>query len=428
MPSPLRFVLSRSTWLTPVVLVLGLAALFPAIYLSATADPQANLSGLPVGLVVEPQTAAGPAAAGPSAAGPSARDLASAIVDAVDSDAITLERMSPTQLATHMEHDAVAGAIVIPAGFTASVSSLLPGSVGPIDVADVRILTNAADGGVSSGLVTGTLTPALTAVQQRFGAQLVGAAGASGAPVGPADAVVLGTPFTIHASPYTPLPEKSGFATSAFYFSLVLVLLGFVGASAVNPLVDSALGFAPGEFGPLVSRRAYFRMSRRATLLAKFSVIVTVSPVAALVAQLVAGPAIGIPISDPVQLWLFSSAVIAAIGTSALTVFAIFGGGIGSIVNTVFFIALSMTSSGGTVPIEAVPPFFRWLATFEPFRAVIDAVRAIFYFDADPAAGLAEGWTRVAVGAAVGIALGLAVTTLYARNRVFSRHPRPATA
>ena len=179
MPSPLRFVLSRSTWLTPVVLVLGLAALFPAIYLSATADPQANLSGLPVGLVVEPQTAAGPAAAGPSAAGPSARDLASAIVDAVDSDAITLERMSPTQLATHMEHDAVAGAIVIPAGFTASVSSLLPGSVGPIDVADVRILTNAADGGVSSGLVTGTLTPALTAVQQRFGAQLVGAAGAS---------------------------------------------------------------------------------------------------------------------------------------------------------------------------------------------------------------------------------------------------------
>ena len=33
--SPFRFAASRSTWLTPIVLILGLAVLFPAIYLSA---------------------------------------------------------------------------------------------------------------------------------------------------------------------------------------------------------------------------------------------------------------------------------------------------------------------------------------------------------------------------------------------------------
>ena len=415
MPSALRFALDRHTWLTPVVLLLGLAALFPAIYLSATVDPQSNLDGLPVALVVEQQTVDGPAAA----------TLASAIEEAVDPVAIALERLSPSELATSIQQNAVAGAVIVPADFTASIASLLPGGPGPATLPEVQIRTNAGDGGLSNGLVTGNLSPALAAVQQAFGAQLSATAARSGAHVEDARAYLLGTPFTVRASAYSALPDNSGFGTSAFYYSLVLVLLGFVGASVVNPLVDSALGFAPSELGPLVARRDYLRLGRRSTLLTKFAVITAASPFAALITQLVAGPLVGIPIPDPLQLWLFSTAVVAAIGTSALAVFAIFGGGIGSLVNTVFFIALSMTSSGGTVPIQAVPPFFRWLAEFEPFRAVIDGVRAILYFDAIPAAGLTEGWIRVGVGAAIGIAVGVAVTTFYGRRRIFSRHPRP---
>jgi ABC-type multidrug transport system permease subunit len=126
-----------------------------------------------------------------------------------------------------------------------------------------------------------------------------------------------------------------------------------------------------------------------------------------------------------VMLWLFSTATIMAIGTSALTVFAIFGNGIGALVNTMFFIALAMTSSGGTVPLAATPPFFQWLSEFEPFRAVVDGVRALLYFSGNADAGLAEAWLRVAVGGAIGVLLGVTVTALYGRVRLFSRHPRP---
>jgi hypothetical protein len=130
------------------------------------------------------------------------------------------------------------------------------------------------------------------------------------------------------------------------------------------------------------------------------------------------------------MLWLFSTATIMALGTSALTVFAIFGNGIGALVNTMFFIALSMTSSGGTVPLAATPAFFRWLSEFEPFRAVVDGVRALLYFSGNADAGLTEAWARVAIGGVVGILLGVMITSLYGRVQMFTRQPRlePSTA
>jgi hypothetical protein len=222
------------------------------------------------------------------------------------------------------------------------------------------------------------------------------------------------------------LPENSGFGTSALYYALVLVLLGFIGASVINPLIDSALGFAPSEVGPLVARRPYVAFSRLRTLLIKFGLIAAVSPVAALIVQLIAGPIIGVTISNPFVMWAFSAASIAAIGISALTVFAMFGSGLGSLANTIFFIALSMNSSGGTVPIAATPPFFQGVSSFGPFHAIVDGVRALLYFGGSADAGLADGWLRVGIGGGTGIALGVAVAALYGRNRTFSRHPAPA--
>jgi uncharacterized phage infection (PIP) family protein YhgE len=416
--SPARFAFSRKTWLTPLILVLGLAVLFPAIYLTSTVDPQAHLHGLRIGLVVEKQA--------PSAAATDAADkLADAITSHVDREKIDLVTLSETQLKARMADDSIAGAIVIPKSFNASIGSLLSGvPADAVTVPMVQIRTNAGDGGISNGLVNGNLTPFLTAVQQGFGEQLLPIAEAGSTPLSGAQKYLLAAPFTVSSSPYTALPANSGLGTSALYYTLVLVLLGFIGASVINPLVDSALGFAPSEVGPLVARRPYLRLSRIQTLLVKFGIIVVASPLAALLVQLVAGPIVGMPIGDPTMMWLFSSASIAAIGVSALTIFAIFGSGIGSLVNTVFFIALSMTSSGGTVPIAATPSFFQWLSTFEPFRAIVEGVRAILYFDGNPAAGLADGWLRVAIGAAIGIALGLAVTALYGRQQRFSRHPR----
>ena len=158
------------------------------------------------------------------------------------------------------------------------------------------------------------------------------------------------------------------------------------------------------------------------------STVVAAAPVAAGLVQWLATSLAGMPIGDPVMMWLFSSASIAAIGIGTLSVFAIFGSGIGSLVNTLFFIALSMSSSGGTVPLAATPPFYQWLSTFELFLPIIEGVRSILYFDGGASAGLSDGWLRIALGDAIGVAVGLAATTLYGRHSKFSRHPPPAAS
>jgi hypothetical protein len=416
--SAARTAIHPRTWAIPLVLLVGLAILFPAIYLSATVDPQRHLVDLPVGIVVAEQSIDAP------------RSAAGMVADGIEAAAgpeIAFSRMSADELAAGMRNDSIAGAVVIPPDFDRSLASLLPGS-GVVTVPTVEILSNAGDGGLSAGLLSGNVAPLLRGVATGLGAELVASTGGAALPA--ANLALLEQPFSVTSAAYAELPANAGLGTSAFYFALVLVLLGFIGAAMIGPIVDSALGFAPSEIGPLVQRRPVVDASRLQTLVAKFGVLLLGAPMAALATQLVATVVVGIPVSDPLMLWLFSTATIMAIGTSALTVFAIFGSGIGALVNTMFFIALSMTSSGATVPLAATPAFFRWLSEFEPFRAVADGVRALFYFGGNAEAGLAEAWVRLAVGGAIGILLGVAVTIAYGRVQKFARHPRlePFTA
>ncbi|MDM4762809.1 DUF3533 domain-containing protein [Galbitalea sp. SE-J8] len=407
----LRTLTARRTWLTPVVLIVGLGAILPAVYLAGTVDPQGHLSGMPVGLVVEQQ------------AGATDRGVAEDVAAALESAAggtLAITRMSRSELATAMHADRVAGAVVIPEDFDSSIASLFPGATHSA-VPVLSILTNAGDGGLSNGLLVGNLTPVLRGIADGLGEQLLQTAADPALPA--ANATLLSQPFDVVSLPYAPLPDNAGMGMSAFYYSLVLVLLGFIGASLVSPLVDSALGFVPSELGPLVARRSYAALSRRATFLGKAAILATAAPFAALALQLIAA-LLGVTVGAPLVLWLYSAAVIAAIGTSALAVFSIFGPGIGSLVNTLFFVALAMVSSGGTVPIAATPPFFRWFSDISPYRHVIDGTRSLFYFDGNPAAGLGGAWISVGVGGALGLLLGLVVTTLYGRVRAFSRHPR----
>lgn len=180
--------------------------------------------------------------------------------------------------------------------------------------------------------------------------------------------------------------------------------------------------------GPFVTRSPYQALTRFQTLMIKFTIITVCAPVAAALLQLVGAGVIGLPVSSPWLLWLFSTLSIAAIGYGALAVFALFGSGIGALVNTTFFIALSMTSSGGTVPLAATPGFFQWLSYFGPYHGVLEGVRAIFYYDGIATAGLAFGWLHVIAGALIGLALGSISTLLYDRQRGFSRHPATVSA
>lgn len=422
-PETVRFARHRGTWLVPVVFILMLAIVFPAIYLSATSDPQGSLRDFPVAIVIEPQTIDG--AYSPASA------VAAAIGRTVDPKAIDLTNLTADELAQRMSSDDIAGAVVIPASFDRDIQAMVAGKGSALKVPTVKILTNAGDGGISSGLVTGNLNPVLAGVRNGLGSTLLQERARLGAPASGADQVLLASPFQVTSQPYAALPANAGFGTSAFYYTLVLMLLGFVGASVVGPTVDSALGFAPTEVGPVVVRKPYLHLTRLQTFLLKGSVLTAASPAAAGITQLVAC-GVGIPISQPWILWAFASAAIAAVGWGALAVFAVFGGGIGSLINTLFFVALSMTSSGGTVPVAATPPFFHWLSSMTPFHGVLEGVRALFYFDGNTDAGLADGWTHIAAGAGISLLIGFLATKLYARH---PRHPEtealtraPATA
>jgi Protein of unknown function (DUF3533) len=413
--NPHRALTARRTRLVPILLIVGLAAILPAVYLAGTVDPQGHLTDMPVGLVVEQQTDV------------TDLDAADGVAEAIEAGtgkgkALAITRMSQDELATAMQEDRVAGAVVIPADFDASIASLLPGATSST-VPTVSILTNAGDGGLSSGLLLGNLSPVLRGVADGLGKQLLQSTAYPALPA--ANATLLSQPFDIASRPYEPLPDNAGMGMSAFYFSLVLVLIGFIGASLVSPLVDSALGFIPSELGPLVAREPYTAVTRRSTFLGKVAILVTAAPLAALAIQLVAA-LFGVSVADPVLLWLYSAAVIAAIGTSALAVFSVFGPGIGALVNTLFFVALSMVSSGGTVPLAATPPFLHWFSSISPFRHVVDGTRSLFYFDGNLASGLGSAWISVAVGGTLGLLLGLVVTTLYGRVHAFSRHPSDA--
>ena len=62
------------------------------------------------------------------------------------------------------------------------------------------------------------------------------------------------------------------------------------------------------------------------------------------------------------------------------------------------FIYLALASSGGTIPLQALPSPLRFVANFEPLRQVLDGVRSILYFGASGAAGLTRGVLLTAIG------------------------------
>jgi len=91
-------------------------------------------------------------------------------------------------------------------------------------------------------------------------------------------------------------------------------------------------------------------------------------------------------------------------------------GTLGQLVAMLLFVYLALASSGGTIPLEALPSFFRFVANFEPLRQVLDGVRAILYFNAAGNAGLTRGLMLTASGLVLWVVVGIAVTTWYDRR------------
>lgn len=96
--------------------------------------------------------------------------------------------------------------------------------------------------------------------------------------------------------------------------------------------------------------------------------------------------------------------------------FAVLGASIGQLLAMLIFVYVGLASSGGTVPLQALPSVLRPLAQIEPLRQILAGTRAILYFDAQADAGLTRAVTAAALGLVFWLVVGVVVVRWYDRK------------
>jgi YhgE/Pip-like protein len=416
----------RPVWLSPSIIASVLIFLITLIYIGSVVNPLGHLRGLPVLIVNEDvgATAGGtPVKIGDQVV--SGLQGSSAVTDRLSLKSVTLE-----QATKELNHNAAYLAVVIPAEFSGSLLSLYgaaPASAASVSstsssatsvIPRIQLMTNVRSGSVGASLATNIVSPALAAISTKVGSQL--SAQSAGPPTS-ANAY-RANPITVTTTPFRPLPSHSALGLSAFYLSLLTIMCGFLGAVLVNSTVDSALGYATNEVGPKWQQRAPVHISRWQTLLAKWAFSLGVVPLLTSIMLVVAIAILKMDATHIPTLWVFTTLAALAVAVGTLVLFAALGA-LGQLVAMLVFIYLALASSGGTTPLQALPPTLRFSAHFEPLRQILDGVRAILYFDAAGPAGLTRGFIMSSVGLVFWLVIGVAVTTWYDRRKFYRIQP-----
>ncbi|MFI5780188.1 YhgE/Pip domain-containing protein [Nocardia sp. NPDC051570] len=411
-------------WVFPIVVVTLLASLLGVMYLDYVVDPEKNLHNFPIALVNQD--------VGDTLGAPGQQkyvNFGDQVVDglskAVPTDKIDLRVVGLNESQQQMQSAQVYGTIIVPGDFSKRLGNLGVGSVVPGDIERpiITLQTNPRTGAFATAIAQRFGNEALTQVDALVGKQLTDQVRAQlapppGGPPAPelsgATRITLSHPLNIVVDQYRPLPGGSGEGLTAFFYSLLLLLVGMVGAMIIHQLIDSALGYLPTEWGPWTVHNPPTQISRLRTLLLKWAAVATLAVIVSAV-YLGIADALGMQIDRPLALFLYGAFVIIAVGFTCTSVLAAIGTA-GLIVNLIIFIVLGLPSSGGTVPIEATPRYFGWLANFEPMHQVFLGTRAILYFNGNGAAGLSRGVWMTVLGLVIGIVLGLVVTRYYDRR------------
>jgi YhgE/Pip-like protein len=399
----------RSVWLAPIALAAVLLFFMTLFYIGAVVNPTGHLSGLPVALVNEDR--------GGTMQGRQVNIGAEVASDLLHSHAVTsrlsLDEVSLAQAKAQMNSNNAYAAIVIPPGFTASLLYAYGLASTSTGEPTVQLLTNPRAGSVGVQLATGVAQPALQQVSSAVGSKLSSEAAKLGST--PRSGVGTANPITVTTSAFRSVPPDSALGLSAFYISLLAIMCGFLGAVLVNSSIDAALGYGTTEIGPRWRQRIPVAISRWQTLLAKWSVALITVPILTGILLLVAVGLLNMNAPYVGELWLFTSFAGIAIAAGTLALFAAFGS-LGQLLAMLLFVYLALASSGGTIPVQALPSFFRFAANFEPLRQVLGGVRAILYFNAQADAGLTRGLVLTAVGLVFWLIVGTAVTRWYDRR------------
>ncbi|CAM5520918.1 membrane protein [Streptomyces avidinii] len=402
-------------WKFPTILVSLVVVGLSLLYMGGVANPNGHLRHVPIGLVNADR--------GADVAGKH-QNLGASITEAIADPRAAVPQASWRLLDADAAREEMAsgklyGTLVVPDGFTADVLGL--GTAAGSDPArpTLEVLTNPGVGSLASSFASTIAQSAAHRASTQVGKDLTASAaarpgGGSTTPTA-AEQLMLADPVYVEVRPGRPLGAHSGLGLTAFYYSLLLVMAGFLGGNIISNGVDVALGYADGEIGPWHSRRPTVPIDRRHTLLVKSAMSVALAAVTSTLIMLTCITVIGMDASHLWLLWVFSFATSATVGLGVQAINATFGS-IGQLVSMFVFIVMALPSSGATVPLEALPGFYRWLAVFEPMRQLSGGVRSILYFDARADAGLTRAWLMIALGIAVAVLLGWAATTYYDRK------------
>ncbi|PWI20074.1 ABC transporter [Streptomyces sp. Act143] len=401
-------------WVLPTILSGLLALLLSLLYMGGIVNPQGDLKNLPIALVNgdtgKPL---------PGQRQNLGTQIARSILADTSSDKAEWRRLSRAEAQDELDSGKVYGALVIPPDFTASVAALT--TTGAAERPTITVLTNPGKGSLGSSLASQITTQAAHQASQTIGRQLVQAAPRATA----TDRLLLADPVTVATQVGHPLGSRSGLGLTAFYYTLLLVLAGFMGANVISNGVDTSLGYADNEIGPWHTRLPTVPINRTQTLLLKMAMTAVITLITASLVMLACVAFLNMDATHLPLLWIYSYCAALAVGIGVQAINAAFGG-IGQLVSMFVFIVLGLPSSGATVPLQAVPGFYRFLSHFEPMRQLSDGVRAILYFDARGDAGLSRSWLMIAIGAVVGLLFGFAMTVYYDRKGHKRLTPQPA--
>ncbi|MFZ0903735.1 MAG: DUF3533 domain-containing protein [Mycobacterium sp.] len=392
-------------WTVPIVITVVVLAALAVFYLGGILRPMTNLRHFPIAVVNED-------------AGPTGEQVVKGLLSGFEKDEAYDVRVLSHDNARHQLDTAqIYGVAVIPPNFSSRLqtfakSALTPGRVErPI----ILVSTNPRAGTLGASIAGQTLTHAVKMVDRLLGQQLSQevAHQAGPRPVSAAVMLMLQDPIAVETM-NNQLPDGTGNGLSAFYYSLLLLLAGFTGSIVISMLVDSMLGFVPAEFGPVYRFAEQVKISRFRTLLIKWALMVVLALLTSGVYMLIASR-LGMPIRHSLPLWLFGVFAIAAVGITSTSLIAVLGA-LGLLVSMFVFVILGLPSAGATVPLQATPQFFGWLAQFEPMHQVFLGARSLLYFDGQADAGLSQALTMTAIGLVIGLLLGGIVTWIYDRR------------
>lgn len=406
---------TRTIWIAPLVIAVVFVALMVAVYIGSAINPTGHMHDLPVMVVDEDL---GAVASGQHV------DVGASLANALKGSPAVHGRLKLTsatlaQARSEMDRGKAYATLVIPS--TLSRSALLaagvptPGGAPPTSAA-VELSENSRLGTLGVNLAAGVITPAIAKISPQIGSQL-SMISTHAARSNPILAARIADPITLATATYRPLPGHSALGLSAFYIALLGLIAGFVGATLVNSSVDTALGYSSSQIGPHYTQRAPLAINRQQTFLVKWAIAAVAAPLLSGIILLVAVAALGMYAPNMILLWALLSLAAFMIATGTLALLATFGS-IGQLLAMILLVYLSLASSGGTVPIEALPGSLRAIGSVEPLRNTLAGSRAILYFGGRGDAGLTHAVVVLALEALFWAAVGLGVSRWYDRRHL----------